>query len=529
MSQASVIVHGLAGVGKTRLIHEFCDWLQSTMAQDERRFVWLSPRDDGPQSLTALLQQVVETDAGDDVGSVPYLERLRVGRYLIVVDDFERISSSHDQSEQAAVFRLLLELRDSSTKLILISSSQETWLSDEVCFRIPVRGLNPSERWELAHKSFDSGGIPDRSWLAVLEDSLGGHPTAMKAVLPLADALPRDRSPYTLSFGQLPSDSGDEWARFLRPCMVATGHLQGIPMGLLSLHRGFLIEKLLHAMILRFDAYWMETQTSQFLMALESFGLVSPISPGLFELHPGLSGVSTFEATDRFRFPAIFVSVLSIAAEANINVEAVYTPLKANLYHALFLAEQLSGTFDLVSRLNGPLNASKRAELWGEEDTCGYAEMLMAEHSIDPLLRMLATIAEAEGRTADVIELTTRFKAHSALTGFEEDRKDALERLGRLAERRRDYTDAEQIYKALEKDQPPSSEDKSRIEMNLGRVAFGKDDYEAARSHFEKVTTGSERESAAIAHYYLAGIAEAECKYERAHEHGLVPIFDTTS
>src|SRR5271168_5387796 len=58
-------------------------------------------------------------------------------------------------------------------------------------------------------------------------------------------------------------------------------------------------------------------------------------------------------------------------------------------------------------------------EIWGDENVeHGYLEMLMAEDSIDPILRMLATIAEAEGRTADAIELTTRFKAHSTLTGF---------------------------------------------------------------------------------------------------------------
>ena len=307
---AGLLIQGLGGVGKTTLARGFLQWLQATDGLGKGGF-WFTFQDIrsaefvfnrmgealfGPQFITA--EMGAKLDALAKV--------FRENRFLIVWDNFEvvrgipgtPVAATLSDEDQALLKTFLAKLRGGQTKVIITSRSDEEWLETTNRYEIPLGGLQGEERWDYCEVILrDLGLTIDRkdADLVTLMDLLGGHPLAMRVILPrlakqkaaaLIQALQsnltalgpsgdpaQDKLFATLRFAEqsLPDD--------LRPLLVP-----------LALHERFVDADYLEIMAKQVDPSWTRAPIDRFLGALAVAGLLHDRGQGIFEMHPALTG-----------------------------------------------------------------------------------------------------------------------------------------------------------------------------------------------------------------------------------------------
>ena len=120
---------------------------------------------------------------------------LRNHRFLIVWDNFEvvrgipgiPVAATLSGEDQALLKTFLAKLRGGHSKVIITSRSDEEWLETPNRYEIPLGGLQGEERWNYCEVILrDLGLTIDRkdADLVTLMDLLGGHPLAMRVILP---------------------------------------------------------------------------------------------------------------------------------------------------------------------------------------------------------------------------------------------------------------------------------------------------------------------------------------------------------
>ena len=250
----------------------------------------------GPQFITAEMGAKLDALA----------EVFRENRFLIVWDNFEvvrgipgtAVAAMLSGEDQALLKTFLAKLRGGQTKVIITSRSDEEWLETTNRYEIPLGGLQGEERWDYCEVILrDLGLTIDRkdADLVTLMDLLGGHPLAMRVILPrlaklkaaaLIQALQsnltalgpsgdpaQDKLFATLHFAEqsLPDD--------LRPLLVP-----------LALHERFVDASYLEIMAKQVDPSWTRAPIDRFLGALAVAGLLNDRGQGIFEMHPALTG-----------------------------------------------------------------------------------------------------------------------------------------------------------------------------------------------------------------------------------------------
>ena len=307
---AGLLIQGLGCVGKTTLTRGFLQWLQATDGLGKGGF-WFTFQDIhsaefvfnrmgeaffGPQFVTAEMGQKIDKLA----------DHFKKSRFLIVWDNFEvvrgipgtPVAATLSGEDQALLKTFLAKLRDGQTKVIITSRSDEEWLETTNRYEIPLGGLQGEERWDYCEVILrDLGLTIDRkdADLVKLMDFLGGHPLAMRVILPrlakqkaaaLIQALQsnltalgpsgdpaQDKLFATLHFAEqsLPDD--------LRPLLVP-----------LALHERFVDADYLEIMAKQVDPSWTRAPIDRFLGALAVAGLLHDRGQGVFEMHPALTG-----------------------------------------------------------------------------------------------------------------------------------------------------------------------------------------------------------------------------------------------
>ena len=311
---AGLLIQGLGGVGKTTLARGFLQWLQATDGLGKGCF-WFAFQDIrsaefvfnrmgetlfGPQFITAEMGAKLDKLA----------EVFRENRFLIVWDNFEvvrgipgtPVAATLSDEDQALLKTFLAKLRGSQTKVIITSRSDEEWLETTNRYEIALVGLQGEERWDYCEVILrDLGLTIDRkdADLVTLMDLLGGHPLAMRVILPrlaklkaaaLIQALQsnltalgpsgdpaQDKLFATLHFAEqsLPDD--------LRPLLVP-----------LALHERFVDADYLEIMAKQVDPSWTRSQIDRFFGAGRG-GAVERSGPGHFRDAPRLDRVSPLD------------------------------------------------------------------------------------------------------------------------------------------------------------------------------------------------------------------------------------------
>lgn len=157
-SQAGLVVHGVAGVGKTTLIQGYLQWLQQSGGLKANIF-WF--RFDEIRSFEIMVNQIVEGLFGAEVLTSPMQQKLDnlcqvflQNPFIMVWDNFESACGiedldvmptlSADDRNQLKAF--LQRLHKGKTKVVINSRLTETWLSETECARLPLRGLQDEDR-----------------------------------------------------------------------------------------------------------------------------------------------------------------------------------------------------------------------------------------------------------------------------------------------------------------------------------------------------------------------------------------------
>ena len=307
---AGLLIQGLGGVGKTTLARGFLQWLRATDGLGKGGF-WFTFQDIrsaefvfnrmgealfGPQFITAEMGAKLDALA----------EVFRENRFLIVWDNFEvvrgipgtPVAATLSGEDQALLKTFLAKLRGGQTKVIITSRSDEEWLETTNRYEIPLGGLQGEERWDYCEVILrDLGLTIDRkdADLVTLMDLLGGHPLAMRVILPrlaklkaaaLIQALQsnltalgpsgdpaQDKLFATLRFAEqsLPDD--------LRPLLVP-----------LALHERFVDADYLEIMAKQVDPSWTRAPIDRFLGAGRG-GALARSGPGRFRDAPRLDRV----------------------------------------------------------------------------------------------------------------------------------------------------------------------------------------------------------------------------------------------
>ena len=482
---AGLLIQGLGGVGKTTLARGFLEWLQATDGLGKGCF-WLTFQDIrsaeyvfnrmgealfGPQFITA--EMVAKLDQ--------LVEVFRENRLLIVWDNFEvvrgipgtPVAATLSGEDQALLKTFLAKLRGGQTKVIITSRSDEDWLETTNCFEIPLGGLQGEERWDYCEVILrDLGLTNDRkdADLVTLMDLLGGHPLAMRVILPrlaklkaaaLIQALQsnltalgpsgdpaQDKLFATLHFAEqsLPDD--------LRPLLVP-----------LALHERFVVASYLEFMAKQVDPSWTRAQIDRFLGVLAVAGLLHDRGQGVFEMHPALAGFlrstrpSGASGEPGERWSRAFVGLMGRLADD-------LTPQQLHKQRGPFF-------------LNG---ANFHVAL-------GEAERLGMDLEFKALIQSLAAYAMNTRSFQEAARLFERLATLANNLGEAEREAAAYHQLGNIALEQRDFASAERWYrKALAIFEKQGDEHGAALTYHqLGNIAYEQErDFASAEQWYRK-------------------------------------------
>src|SRR5271166_1867326 len=517
---AGLLIQGLGGVGKTTLARGFLQWLQATDGLGKGSF-WFTFQDIrsaeyvfnrmgeallGPQFITA--EMVAKLDALAKV--------FRENRFLIVWDNFEvvrgipgtAVAAMLSDEDQALLKTFLAKLRGGQTKVIITSRSDEEWLETTNRYEIPLGGLQGEERWDYCEVILrDLGLTIDRkdADLVTLMDLLGGHPLAMRVILPRLAKLKaaaliqvlqsnltalgpsgdpaQDKLFATLRFAEqsLPDD--------LRPLLVP-----------LALHERFVDADYLEDMAQQVDESWTREKIDRFLVALAVAGLLRDRGQGVFEMHPALTGFlratrppgASDESGDRWS--RAFVDVMGRLADHLAPRElheqrGPFFQLGANFHVALGEAERLKMDFPSVALIQ---SLAAHAQ-----NTRNFQE---AAHLFERLATLANNLGEAEREAA------------------------AYHQLGMIAQEQRDFASAEQWYrKALAIAEKQGDEHGAASTYHqLGMIAQEQRDFAGAEQWYRKSLAIKEKQGnehgAASTYHQLGIIAEEQRDFASAEQ-----------
>ncbi len=518
---AGILIHGLGGIGKTRLARVFLRWLADTGGLGKGSF-WFAFNE--IRSAAHVFNEVGRVLFGPQFGAGSAQESLdrlvaifSEQRFIIVWDNFESvrgnpgagISAMMPEADQDLLREFLSRLRGGATKVILTSRGEEDWLGAQNCFALRLGGLRGDEVWDYAAEILDDLGLkvnrkdPE---LGELLRSLGGHPLAMQAVLvQLRERTPAQARDALQGLLAAQTDHTDPALNKLTACLDFTR--QSLPADLqpylvpLALHEKFADARLLQKMAAQVKPDSAAERASRLFGALTPAGLVHEVAGGvIFELHPLLTSYLRSQIIGRAqpdkveKWTRAFVDVMGSLADAFAPKELheqrmVFHLHKTNFHRAMQEAERL-----------------------------GMSQDFMA------LTQALAANAENMRDFTEAQRLFQRLAGSSEKLGLPEAVAGAYHQLGVIAEEQRDFTKAQQWYlKSLAIEEKQGNEHGAAITYyQLGMIAQEQRDFAQAQQWYLKSLAIEEKQGnehgAAITYHQLGMIAQEQRDFAQAQQ-----------
>ncbi|WP_437915896.1 tetratricopeptide repeat protein [Sorangium sp. So ce302] len=524
----AILIHGLGGVGKTTLARGLVAWLAATEGLGDG-CRWLSFHD--IRSAEYVFNQLGGPVLGDAFLALRDVEQkiealvrfYKKHRFLLVWDNFEVVAGSPEspttstmsEGDRQHLRSFLQRLRGAPTKVLITSRSEEAWLGTDQRRKVSLGGLHGEERWAYCEALLGDLGIAaDRTdeKLVDLMDLLGGHPLAMRAILPRLESCSAGQIAKVLQSNLAAlGEEGDEALRKLHATLQFVE--AGLPEDLgpllvpLGLHERYVDGGYLAAMAARVDVAWTREQIDRFLGALVHAGLLRNVGRAVYEMHPALSGFLRSGAASTTRDPVrdgwrrAFVDVMGRLADALATRElheqrAAIHVHSVNFYSALVEAERLDMATHQVA-----------------------LTLSIADHAYNT-----RSFAEAE-------QLSQRLSKNSRDAGDSVFEAAAYHQLGLVAQERRDFATAEHWYlKSLEiKEKHGNERDAASTYHQLGSVALERRDFRSAERWYFKAIEfkekhGNERDAAST--YHQLGMAAQERRDFRSAERWYLKALD---
>jgi tetratricopeptide (TPR) repeat protein len=481
---AAIVVHGMAGIGKTMLAKGFLQWLGRTGGLGDfdsdanapfASTLWFAF--DDIRSAEFVVNRLVTVCLGHNATALPLEQKLpqliramRELRLLVVWDNFESAAGIEGtalcpaltEADRTLLKSLLQQLRGGRSKILITSRSPESWLTSTEVFRLPLRGLRGEDVWAYCDAVVRDLGLKlDRDDADCLEllNELDGHPLALRAVLmQLAETSARE---ILRRFKQqFAAASGDESTRRIFAALELLN--QRLPnafapvLQLLGLHQRYVdIGDVAHVLKMS-STDEMET-VSRCFSVFERGGFIQHLRAGVYSMHPALHGfLAAAHPPEEARagaFMALMTGVANrLAPLAPHDQDVLFAIHSANFQHSLILATRLGY----------------------EEATCAFMQSLgvFAQRSRD--FSAATRLFEA---------LATKLAAHG-----DARQAGACHQLGLIAQQQRDFVTAERWYlEALAiAESHPDEVNPGNIHHQLGRIAGERGDYVTAERRYQE-------------------------------------------
>ncbi len=548
---AGILISGLGGVGKTTLVRGFLHWLEQTGGLGEGVF-WFGFAD--THSAEHVLNRLGEALLGADFGArrltdplKDLTEECRRRRFLIVWDNFESARgiagtavTGNLTPEDCELLRQFLScLGGGATKVLITSRSTEDWLGASDRYLLPLGGLDGEERWEFANAILRGlGKKVDRSdkGFDELIKLLNGHPLAMRVLLPRLEHSPAAAVVKALRENTevLKSAAADEnEARLFATLRFATDALPAAWQPLLvpiAQHEGFVHADLLEQMAQQVDTSWTRAAIDGCLGALTNAGLLRPVEPRMYELHPAVMGslrASSCERGDNTKHDVwlrAFVNVMAGTADYYASRQlheqrGVFTFFEETFHSARELAARLDMSLPYAALTQSLAFYAKKSRNYPVADRL-FRELAAHRHQSGDdegegvALSALGSIAKERGDLDAAEGACRKCLAIAERLGLEPRVASTYRGLGTIALERRDLDGAEGWYRkalAIEErrgDEPGAAD----TYHQLGRIAEERRDLDAAENWARKALAIKERQhdeaGTAYAYHQLGRIAE---------------------
>jgi tetratricopeptide (TPR) repeat protein len=517
---AGILIQGLGGVGKTTLARGFLQWLDQTGGLEYPPF-WFSFQE--IRSAEYVFNRMGEALFGGDFPTLA-MERkiealagaLREHRLLIVWDNFESaagiagtaVSATLPEADRELLAQFLGELRGGATKVIITSRSPEDWLGPQRRFLLPLGGLDREERWEYCNAILhDLGSRINRNDkdLVELMDLLGGHPLAMRAILPRLEKLNAAQVLAALrsNLAGLKLD-GDEDQAKLHATLAFVAQLLPEELSpllvLLGMHEGFVTAAFFEIMAKQVDAGWLRDKIDALMQALVSAGLLRDIGQATYEMHPLLTS---------------YLRSAQVKNAADANRDGWARAFVDIMGH---LADELAPR--QLHEQRGPFH------LHGQNFhyALAEAERLGISSHMAALTQSLAAFAQNNRNFAVAQRLFERLVAYSKSTGDPKAEAAAYHQLGRIAEEQRDFAAATEWYrKSLAiREKQGDEQGAASTYHQLGLIAQEQRDFAGAEQWYGKSLAIEEKQGnklgAALSYGQLGNLATKQRNFAAAGE-----------
>jgi len=553
---AGILIHGMAGEGKTTLAKGFMQWLEGTNGLGEGAF-WLSFED--INNADYVFGTLLEPFMGTEAMVLPVEEKMKQlveifksHKFFIVWDNFEsasgikgtEVTALMPPEERELLKKFLVSLRGGKTKVIITSRAKEAWLPVLDCWRLPLHGLEGEELWQYCNRIVTDLGLSldrDSDVYRQLMETLGGNPLAVRVML-LRMAEGGYTAPQLLvqleeGFRLMQGEEGDDEAeRILVALEIFDRGLDEAfapVLELIGLHEHFADVRLIEFMTKNID---ITPPISDCFAVLETAGLCHPVQKNstIYQLHPALRAclARRHPASDdgRRAFVGVMSSFANVYGKKELRIQRyIFTLFSACFHRALQIAEELnmrSDVFFLIQAM-GSYAYHVRNFSEAEKQYKRLAEIAIEYNELRweaVAYNQLGLSAEARRDFATAEGWCNKSLAIELKQGYEQGAASTYHQLGIIAQEQRDFVTAEDCYKkSLDIFLKQGNEhDAAMTYGQLGIMSQEQRDFATAEDWYKKslaitLKQGNEHASA-ITYHQLGGIAQEQRDFTTAED-----------
>jgi tetratricopeptide (TPR) repeat protein len=548
---AAILIHGMAGVGKTTLAKGFLQWLHDTNGQGLGTF-WFSFED--IRSSEAVIDTLVGEILGTQAMALPMDKKLplltqvlREYPFILLWDNFEsasgipgtEVSALLREEDREQLKELLNALYGGKTKVLITSRQKEDWLSSQECYRLPgLEGLQGEELWQYCTAIVEDLKLKlDRSstdFLALM-DKLAGNPLAIKAVLSRLNqqSLKILIDDFDEQFANL---TGDEATRRIQAALSVVEKGLDIRFNpilrFLGLCEHYAHVDMLEYMLKTLDDDISPSHLPDLFAILGNAGLCTPVATNIFQLHPALrSCLSRLHPADE-PYQHAFVVVMGAYADYLTGRElheqrAPFTVHGANFHRAMVLAQALGISIDAIVIMHSLAAYAQNAHNFSEASRLSEELVLMSKRynftkGEAAAYYLKGIIAQEQWDLASAQEWYERSLAIRVKQGDEHEMAQTYHQLGTIAQEQWDLASAQEWYeRSLAINEKQGDEHEMALTYNqLGRIAQEQWDFASAQEWYERSLAINEKQGdeygVALTANQLGIIAQRQHDFDQA-------------